>query len=347
MKELIIENKIIGSDQPSFIIAEIGQAHEGSLGMAHSYIDAVADVGVDAIKFQTHIAKSESTYDEKFRIKFSNQDNTRYEYWKRMEFTLDQWRELKTHANQRGLIFLSSAFSFEAFNLLNSIGMPAWKIGSGEFKSNELIEKMILTKKPILYSTGMSYWKEIDEAVDFLIKNKAEFAIFQCTSQYPTKPENVGINLIKEFLQKYNVPVGLSDHTGKFFSSLSAITLGANLIEVHVVFNKKMFGPDVSSSLDFRELSLLKEGRDAIFEYLSKPVNKNLLAEEFSGIRKLFTKSIGIIKDLKKGDILTEQLIIPKKPGTGIPFEKKREIIGKKLIKDVDSNFLLRLNDME
>lgn len=346
-KEIKIEDKLIGINQPCFIIAEIGQAHEGSLGMAHSYIDAVAKTGVDAIKFQTHIANSESTYDEKFRVKFSKQDKTRFDYWKRMEFSFNEWKELKEHANERGLIFLSSAFSHDAFELLNSIGMPAWKVGSGEFKSKELLNKMISTKKPILFSTGMSYWTEIHEFVNYLEKMKSQYAIFQCTSEYPTNAKNLGLNVINQLSTKFNVPVGLSDHTGKIYSSIAAISLGANLIEVHTVFNKKMFGPDVSSSLDLKNLKRLRIARDEIFKFLNFPVDKDKLADKLSKVRKLFTKSIGIRRNLKKGDILTVDELIPKKPGSGIPYEKKDEFIGKRLSRDVDSNYLLKIEDLE
>ena len=132
------------------IIAEVGQAHEGSLGLAHSYIDAVAKAGAQAIKFQTHIASAESSHYDKWRVKFSLQDNSRYDYWKRMEFSYKEWEGLSQHAKDLGLKFLSSAFSLEAFDLLEAIGVDAWKIGSGEFWSNELIEELVKTNLPIL-----------------------------------------------------------------------------------------------------------------------------------------------------------------------------------------------------
>ena len=133
-----------------YIIAEISQNHDGSLGQAHAFIDAVAGTGVDAIKFQTHIAEAESTPEEPFRVKFSYEDKTRYDYWKRMEFTPAQWERLQGHAQEAGLDFLSSVFSVEAFEMLESIGMPAWKLGSGEVYNKYLVEKMVKTGKPIL-----------------------------------------------------------------------------------------------------------------------------------------------------------------------------------------------------
>ena len=147
MKNFNIDNHIIGDNHIPYIIAEVGQAHDGSLGMAHSYIDTASDIGINAIKFQTHIADEESTLDEPFRVKFSLQDNTRYDYWKRMEFTKEQWVGLYEHAKQKNIDFLSSPFSISALELLNNFNLPVWKVGSGEFKSKELLNAMIKTKK--------------------------------------------------------------------------------------------------------------------------------------------------------------------------------------------------------
>src|SRR5437763_1720168 len=146
------------------IIGEVGQAHNGSLGMAHAFIDAIANAGADAVKFQTHIASAESTAAEPWRIRFSPQDSTRYEYWKRMEFSEEQWLGLKKHADERGLLFLSSPFSVEAVQLLQRVGVPAWKVASGEISNVPLFEALARTELPVLMSTGMSDLSEIDAA---------------------------------------------------------------------------------------------------------------------------------------------------------------------------------------
>ena len=236
-----IQGRNIGNKNPCFIIAEIAQAHEGSLGLAHSYIDAVANAGADAIKFQTHIAEAESTKEDQFRVNFSYEDKNRYDYWKRMEFTLEQWFELKKHCNELNLVFLSSPFSIEAVNLLEKIDIHAWKIGSGEINNPVLLEMILDTNKPILLSTGMSDWNEIDASIGKLVDDKIDCAIFQCTSKYPTEIEEVGLNVMKEMKEKYNIPTGLSDHSGRTSSAIAAIAKDANLLEVHVVFDKAMF----------------------------------------------------------------------------------------------------------
>ena len=146
-------------------VAEVAQAHDGSLGMAHAFIDAVSNVGVDVIKFQTHIAHAETTPHEPWRIRFSTQDKTRYDYWKRMEFSEDQWLDLKSHADEVGVKFISSPFSLEAVELLKKVGVYAWKIASGEVNNDEILDSIAETGLDIYLSTGMSTIEEVDRAV--------------------------------------------------------------------------------------------------------------------------------------------------------------------------------------
>src|SRR5690242_6602660 len=167
------------------VIGEVALSHDGSLGLAHAFIDAIANSGADAVKFQTHIAAAESTLGEPWRVKFSKQDERRLDYWKRMEFTEEQWHGLKKHADERGLFFLSSPFSFEAVELLARVGVAAWKVASGEINNRPLFERMAATRWPFLISTGMSPIDEIDTAVHLVKEHQLPLAILQCTSVYP------------------------------------------------------------------------------------------------------------------------------------------------------------------
>jgi N-acetylneuraminate synthase len=336
----------IGFSHPSFIIAEIAQAHDGSLGLAHSYIDAAADAGADALKFQTHIADAESTLDESFRIKFSKQDASRYDYWKRMEFTLEQWQGLAEHCNRRGLVFLSSPFSNQAVELLKRIGVHAWKIGSGESVSGDILDAVLDTGKPVLASTGMSTFQEIDSLVGRFRKKKTSFALFQCTSKYPVDLTEIGLNLIQEMKARYGCPIGLSDHSGSIYPALAAMAQGADVIEVHIVFDKRMFGPDTSASLTMEEFSVLTHARDAFHKMNNNPVNKDKMANSLNEMRSLFGKSLAPITDLPAGTILTIDLLTAKKPAGGIPVDHKRNIVGRKLKHDVSKKRLLRWEDM-
>jgi N-acetylneuraminate synthase len=242
IKGFKLGNTFIGDGGKPCIIAEIGQAHDGSLGLAHAYIDAVADTGADAIKFQTHIASEESTLDESFRVQFSLQDDTRFHYWKRMEFTGEQWFGLAEHARKRQLIFLSSPFSIGAVHLLSQIGMPAWKVGSGEVFNEMLLQEIARNGAPIILSTGMSSYRDIDECVAKIKLRKLAFALLQCTSQYPAPLEKAGLNVLDELRRRFHCPVGLSDHSGTLFPGLMALARGAHIVEVHVVFDRRMFG---------------------------------------------------------------------------------------------------------
>jgi N-acetylneuraminate synthase len=329
------------------IIGEVAQTHDGSLGTAHAYIDAIANVGADAVKFQTHLAAAESTPGEPWRIKFSPQDETRYDYWKRMEFTEEQWRSLAVHARDRGILFLSSPFSFEAVDLLERIGVPAWKVGAGEVSNLPMIEKMARTGKPVMLSSGMSDWAELDAAVECVRSNGAPVAVLQCTTAYPCPPEKIGLNVIAELRERYQCPVGLSDHSGTIYAGLAAATLGAKIIEIHVAFSRECFGPDVIASVTTPELKQLVEGVRFIERALAHPVDKEAMAEDLSELRKVFGKSIVAARDLNAGDRIAAEDIAFKKPGTGIPAARFNEVINRRLKRAVAADTLLSEDDLE
>ncbi len=329
------------------IIAEVAQTHDGSLGLAHSFIDAVADAGADAIKFQTHIAAAESTPDEPWRVKFSLQDSSRYEYWQRMEFTEAQWRGLKQHAAERNLVFLSSAFSPEAVELLIRVGVAAWKIASGEVSNTAMFEQIRATGLPILLSTGMSSLSEIDCAVELIRSGGQPLAVLQCTSAYPCPPEKVGLNLLGLFRKRYQSAVGLSDHSGTIYPGLAAAALGAEVLEVHVTLSREMFGPDVPVSITTSELRQLVEGVRFIEKMLANPVDKDQIAEELTPVRTLFTKSIVAHVNLMAGAVLREEHVRIKKPGTGLPPSQLPGLLGSRLKRDIKAGEQLSLNDLE
>jgi N,N'-diacetyllegionaminate synthase len=341
-----IGGRDIGRGHPCFIIAEVAQSHDGSLGMAHAFIDAAAEAGADAIKFQTHMASQESTRDEPFRVAFSRQDASRYDYWKRMEFTPEQWRGLRDHARDSNVVFMSSAFSVAAVDVLEKLDIPAWKVGSGEFRSHDLLDAMIATGKPILMSTGMSSWSEIDLLTTKFSEKKAPFALFQCTSRYPSPLEKVGLNVIEQMRNRYRCPVGLSDHTGAPYASFAAVARGADMLEVHVTFHKKIFGPDVPASITFEELREVTNLRAACRTMDSNPVDKDKVADEMQTMRGLFSKSLAPVATIPAGTILRAEMLIAKKPGTGIPPAELSRVIGRTLAREVTPDRLLNWSDI-
>jgi N,N'-diacetyllegionaminate synthase len=328
------------------VVGEVAQTHDGSLGLAHAFIDAIAAAGADAVKFQTHIAAAESTPGEPWRVKFSRQDATRYDYWKRMEFSEAQWRELKQHADEKELLFLSSPFSNEAIELLERLDIAAWKVASGEVSNTGLVEAMARTKKPLLFSSGMSSLEELDAAVTLARRHDVSVAVLQCTSMYPCPAERVGLEMLGAFRQRFACPVGLSDHSGTIYAGLAAATLGCDILEVHVTLSREMFGPDVPSSITSQELRQLVEGVRFI-ERMNVPYDKNQMSADLEPLRNLFTKSVVVRNDLPAGTILRPEHLTTKKPGTGIPASRVETLVGRKLRRDVSSDTLLSESDLE
>ncbi|MGA7730307.1 MAG: N-acetylneuraminate synthase family protein [Chloroflexia bacterium] len=334
-------------DHGCVIIGEVAQAHDGSLGLAHAFIDAIASAGADAVKFQTHIAAAESTPQEPWRVKFSQQDETRYDYWKRMEFTEEQWVGLKRHADERGLLFLSSPFSPEAVDLLERVGVAAWKVASGEAGNLPMLARMASTKLPVLLSTGMSTLQEIDTGVQLVKSHASPLALLQCTSAYPCPPEKVGLNLIPFFRERYGCAIGLSDHSGTIYPGLAAAVLGIEVLEVHVTLSREMFGPDVPASVTTLELRQLVEGVRFIERMVGSPVDKDVAALDMAPMRGLFTKSVVARIYLPAGTVLKEEHLALKKPGTGIPAERLPLLVGSRLRRSVEVDQILSEEDVE
>ena len=316
-------------------IAEIGQAHNGSIDKLYEYIDAVSKTGVTAIKFQTHIADAESSIHEPFRIKFSDQDATRFDYWKRMEFSQQQWNEIGRRCKDLGLTFISSPFSNKAVDVLEEAEVEQYKIGSGEVNNFLLLKKVIETGKPIIISSGMSSFEELDATVNFLKRHNAHFSILQCTTSYPTQPKDYGLNVIQELKERYEVPVGFSDHSATIATGIAAVALGSEIIEFHVVISRDEFGPDVTSSLTMEEAKSLVDGVKLITTAHRHPIDKSDNSR-FTELKNIFEKSLAVNKNLPKGHLLTFNDLEAKKPkGFGIDATLYESVIGKPLALDL------------
>ncbi|HXG87678.1 MAG TPA: N-acetylneuraminate synthase family protein [Vicinamibacterales bacterium] len=331
----------------TFVIGEVALSHDGSLGLAHAFIDAIAAAGADAVKFQTHIAAAESTPSEPFRVKFSTQDATRYQYWQRMEFTEPQWQELATHAQRAGMVFMSSPFSVEAVELLERLDMALWKIGSGEVSNDPMLDRIADIGKPILLSSGMSAMAELDRVIARLKRRDVELGVLQCTTAYPCPPEKIGLNLLDVFRQRYDCLTGLSDHSATIYPSLAAAALGADVVEVHVTLSREMFGPDVVASLTTTELRQMVDGIRFIERMKANPVDKDLIAHDMAGLRAIFNKSIVARVALEPGTVLGAEHLTVKKPGTGLAAARLPELVGRRIKRRVAADALLAEEDLE
>lgn len=342
-----IGTRKVGDGAPGYLIAEVAQAHDGSLGTAHAFVDVAARAGADAIKFQTHLAEAESTRDEPFRVPFSRQDSSRYEYWQRTAFSAEQWAGLARHAGESGLAFLSSPFSIEAVELLRALGVPAWKVASGEVGSRSLLAAMCADGKPVLLSTGMSTFAEIDSAVATIQQANAPLAVMQCASRYPTPLEAVGLNVMAEYRKRYDCPVGLSDHSGCVHPTLAALAHGADIIEVHLTLSRHMFGPDVPVSLTVEELQAVAAARDAFHTMATHPVDKDAAADDLVEMRSMFGRSLAPRADLPAGTVIDAGMLTAKKPATGIPTDALDTVVGRQLVHAVSADRLLMWEDID
>lgn len=330
------------------VIAEVGLAHEGSMTLALSYIDAIAKSGADAVKFQTHISDSESTIFDKFRVKsIYVKDSSRLEYWKRTSFSLNEWIILKKYAEKKGLLFLSSPFSIEAYKLLEKINVKAWKIGSGEVNNLPLIEKIAKTRKPIFLSSGMSTYQELDYIINIIKKFNKNIILMQCTSMYPCPINKSGINLLGQLKKKFNLPVGYSDHTAQLGIQIAAFALGAQTIETHVIFDKKIRIFDAPVSINFSELTFLCQQIKYLKLSLKSNYNKIKLDKKILKNKFLFEKGIFLKKNLKKNQIIRSKNLEFKKPVIGIHAINYKKIINKKVNRKILKGEPLRKKDIK
>ena len=321
------------------VIAEIGQNHDGSLGQGYAYVDAVAKAGADGVKFQWHVAEEESARDEPWRVQFSRQDASRYEYWKRMEWTLEQWAGLAEHARRLGLRFGVSPFSVRAVELADPL-VDFWKVASGELTDYPVLRAIKKrAKRPVFLSTGMSGMEEIHGALRVL--SGCEVTVLQCTSKYPCPPEEAGLNLIRKYPFE-----GLSDHTGSVFTGLAAAVLGARVLEVHVTFHRGCFGPDISSSITLEELATLVAGVRWI-ERLGQRVDKDVMAGELAPMRQIFMKGLVLRQDVAAGEVLLPEHLGSKKPLLGVPADDLELLLGRRLRRDVAAGERLSLEMVE
>lgn len=321
------------------IIAEIGSVHDGDINKALALVKSASNSGADVIKFQMHIADEETLIDAPSPSYFKKEK--RFDYFKRTAFTLKNWKRIKKFCEKLGKEFLCSPFSEKAVDQLEILKVKKYKVPSGELTNISLLEKLKKTKKHIILSTGMSSWNEIDIAVRILKKN---FSILQCSSIYPCPSEKVGINVIQELKKKYNCPVGFSDHTLGFSAAFAAASNGATIIEKHFTLSTKMYGSDAKNSMEPKEFSFLVKNIKEIWKIMNNPVDKNNL-NEYKDMKRVFEKSVVASRDLKANSIIKKKDILFKKPGTGIRAINYKSLIGKKLIKDIKKNSLLKIKN--
>ena len=308
------------------IIAEVGSVHDGSFGNAIKLIDLAKNIGADIVKFQTHIASTETIKDAPMPSYFKGEP--RYEYFNRTGFDKAQWKELIQHCVDTDIEFLSSPFSLEAYDLLASLGVKQFKIASGEVTNLPLIKRIAEDGFKVYLSSGMSTWSELQNAVSAV--GQGDLVLLQCSSIYPCPAEQVGLNVIREMQRKFDVPVGYSDHSLGYAACLGAVALGAVCIEKHLTFSTKMYGSDASLAMEPREFATLVSEIRFLDHALQNPVSKGV-SFDYTDMKRTFEKSIVALRNLEAGHILERTDLGFKKPGSGIAPAHLEELIGQKL----------------
>jgi N,N'-diacetyllegionaminate synthase len=324
------------------LIAEIGSVHDGSFGNACKLIETAAGCGAHAAKFQTHIAEAETLRDAPSPGYFKGEP--RFDYFRRTGFTSAQWKELNQVCIANRVAFLSSPFSLEAVDLLEEIGIGAYKIPSGEVTNWPLLERVAATGKPTLLSSGMSSWQELDDAVEIL-RRGGRLTIMQCTTAYPCPPERVGLNVIAEMRSRYDLPVGFSDHTNGIAAAFAAAALGADVVEKHLTFSQLMYGSDAANAMEPTDFRRLAKGLGEIWAMRATPVDKNDLAP-YRDMKRIFEKSIVTARSVPAGHVIDRADLAFKKPGDGISAARYRHIIGRRTARALPEEHKLSDEDL-
>ena len=329
----------------SYIIAEAGVNHNGSLELAKNLVDKAKEAGADCVKFQTFIANkivSKNAAKADYQKKQTESAESQHEMLKKLELSFDDFIELNNYCKEIGIEFLSTAFDFESIDFLNQLGMQVWKIPSGEITNLPYLIKIAKLNKKVILSTGMSTMREIEDAVNILKDHGAsELIILHCTTEYPTPYEDVNLNAMLAIKEKFGYEVGYSDHTMGIEVPIAAVALGAKVIEKHFTLDRTMDGPDHKASLEPSELKTMVDAIRNIELSMGTGIKEPADSEKKN--IAIARKSIVANQSIIKGDILTETNLTVKRPGEGISPMKWFEIIGTKAIRDFEEDELIEI----
>lgn len=341
------ENVNVGEEFSTFIIAEIGVNHNGSVELAKKLIDKAYEAGADAVKFQTFKTENLVTKDAAkadYQINNSGEDS-QYNMLRNLELSDNEFREIAKYAKKRGIIFLSSPFDIESVDLLDDIGVPFVKIASGEITNYPLLKHIAKKHKPVILSTGMSTIGEIEEALNLLEKYNVSIILMHCLTSYPAKVEDANLNVIKTLRITFKKPVGFSDHTLGIEASIAAVALGSCIIEKHFTIDKNLPGPDHIASLEPQEFAemtrYIRNIEIGLGNGIKKPTNEEI------EIKKVVRKSIVAKNDISRGTILNRDMLEIKRPGTGIEPKYIDKLIGKELIEDIKKDSLIKWKQLK
>lgn len=314
----------------TFIIAEAGPNHNGDFDTALRLVDAAKRAGVDCVKFQTFVSEeliSKRAEKAEYQKKTTGADESQYEMLKKLELSFDQFRELKKYCDETGIMFLSTPFDIPSVHFLQELDIAFWKIPSGEITNYPYLVEIAKTHKDVVMSTGMSEMEEIAAAIKVLRENGAgRISLLHCNTEYPTPFEDVNLRAMDTLRDAFDVPVGYSDHSLGISVPIAAAARGAQIIEKHFTLDKNMVGPDHKASLEPQELCDMVSAIRNIEKALGSAEKKPSASEKKN--MAVARKSIVARTAIRAGEILTEQKLAVKRPGSGISPMRWNEIVG-------------------
>lgn len=346
MKTIKIGPYVLGADNPPLVIAEAGINHNGDIALALDMVAAAKEAGADIVKFQTHLAAHEMLPDRQLgNDAGSHVTRSLYEIMKECELSIDEHKMLKEKAEALDLMFMSTPFSIQAVDLLEEVGVAAYKIGSGEVTNIPFLEYVAERGKPIIISTGTASWDEVGTAIAAVRKRVKDIILMQCTSNYPTAYKEVNLGVLKKMRDEYDVLVGLSDHCQGNYACFGSIAYGACIVEKHFTLSRSLPGVDQQSSIEPQQLKDLVDGVRAVYEASGDTKEVN---EEAKKVRYGFSESVVTIAPIKKGERLeAHKNIWVKRPGSGIPSYELQTVVGKYAMRDMEADYLLTHEDIK
>lgn len=330
----------------TLIIAEAGVNHNGSLDLAKQLVNVAAEAGVDFVKFQTFKAENLVTKSAQ-QAEYQKQNigsDSQLQMLKRLELSQKDHEFLISYCKEKGVSFFSTAFDFESIDYLASLDLPLWKIPSGEITNYPYLRKIASFGKSVILSTGMCDMADIRNAVNVLLEfglTKEQITILHCNTEYPTPFEDVNLRAMQSIKDEFGVKVGYSDHTKGIEVPIAAVALGAEVIEKHFTLDRNLPGPDHKASLEPEELKQMVSSIRNIEQALGSG-NKVVSASERKNI-EVARKSIVAARNIEKGEILSEENITVKRPGTGISPMRWNEVIGTAALRDFAYDELIEL----
>ena len=347
MKDVCIDGRKVGKGEPVFIIAEAGINHNGSLESALRLIDAAADAGCDAVKFQKRNPRkllSREAYDKPYKNGGNSYGRTYGEHRERLELSRDDFRSLQAYAVRRSILFCASAWDEDSAAFLGEIDIPLHKIGSPDLTNLPLCGQIAEMGKPILLSTGMSRLDEVVRAVETILAINADLVLLHCVSIYPTPPEKLRLRCIPMLESHIDLPVGYSGHDAGWSAAIAAVTLGACVVEKHITLDRTQKGGDHHFSLEpdeLREMVVSIRG----LEKALKGEEKVVWSEELP-FREKLGKSVATTREIAPGELITPEMLTCKSPGTGISPLNMERLLGTEVSRGVQGDMLLREPDI-